>query len=344
MANENKKVGILLINMGTPDAPTREKVGVYLKEFLMDPYVIDIPFPFRWFLVNVLVLPRRSAASAALYQKVWAEHGSPLLYYSRQFEEKLKEALPKNYVIELGMRYGNPSIPSALGKLKEAGVSSVIAFPLYPQYSIAATKSSVAWLLKSAAKLGFDVPIKTLPAFYDDKGYLDAVAAVSAPYLAQKPYDVALFSFHGLPEHQVKKTDPTGQHCLKSEDCCERIVEANRDCYRAQCFATAKALCERLGIPKERYRVSFQSRLGGTPWIQPFSDEFYRTLAKQGIRRIAVLCPSFIVDCLETVEEVSLRGRDEFLQNGGEELFLVPSVNSHEAWVKAVVDIIQRAT
>ncbi len=235
------------------------------------------------------------------------------------------------------MRYGNPSIPLALSKLREAGVSRVIAFPLYPQYSLAATKSSVDWLSRSAAKLGFDVPIKTLPAFYDDEAYLNAVAEVSAPYLAEKPYDMALFSFHGLPEHQVKKTDPTGEHCLKKADCCDRMNTANRDCYRAQCFATARALGERLGIPKERYRVSFQSRLGREPWIRPFTDDFYRTLAKQGFRRLAVICPSFVADCLETVEEVSLRGRDEFLQNGGEDLFLVPSVNAHESWVRAVV-------
>jgi ferrochelatase len=339
MNNSHSRTGLLLINLGTPDEPTPEKVGSYLKEFLMDPLVIDIPFAFRWILVNLLIVPRRSHASAKLYEKVWdAKLGSPLLSYTRDFARKMKEAAGEDAVVTFGMRYGKPSIESAVRELLDAGVTQITAFPLYPQYSLAATESSNVEVKRVLEKLSSSVPVKMLPAFYQDSAYLDAVAEVSRPYL-ERPHDFTLFSFHGLPERQVKKTDPSGAHCLAMEECCAKTVPANSDCYRQQCFVTAHEVARRLGIEEKKYAIAFQSRLGRTPWIRPYSDHFYESLPKEGIRKVAVLCPSFVADCLETLEEVQIRGREQFVAAGGEDLFLVPSLNAEDVWVKAALQI-----
>ncbi len=329
--------GVLLINLGTPDGPDPDHVGKYLTEFLMDPYVIDIALPFRWFLVNVLVVPKRKTASSLLYKKIWSDRGSPLLFHTADLAPKVQAALGKDYRVDWAMRYGKPPIAEALRAFKDAGVFDVRVLPLYPQYSLAATESSIAKVKKDAKAIDSRFRFTFLPAFYDQAPYLDTVAKVSAPVLAARPHDTVLFSFHGLPERQVKKT---GKHCLQTGSCCDRITEANRDCYRAQSYATARELAKRLGIAPEKYLVGFQSRLGRTPWIKPYSDEFYRTLAAKGVKRIAVMCPSFVADCLETLEEVTLRGKEEFVRNGGEDLFLVPSLNSDGAWAGAVAELV----
>jgi len=334
------KTGILLINLGTPDSPDPQAVGRYLREFLMDPLVVDIPYVFRWFLVNALIVPRRSHASSLLYKKVWSDHGSPLLFFTRELEKKVAAQMGSQFVVCAGMRYGNPSLADALRCLKKANVDKIFAFPLYPQYSLAATESSIREVERVRKTLMPEIPVDYVPAFYNNPHYLNAVVEVTRPELQKRPFDKVLFSFHGLPERQVKKTDPTGAHCLARQDCCEELAGANVDCYRHHCFVTARKVAAELGLDPSQYEICFQSRLGRTPWIRPYTDEFYRTLPSQGVKRLAVVCPSFVADCLETLEEVQIRGKEEFVRNGGEDLFLVPSLNASSVWVSSVIRIL----
>jgi len=337
----SERKGLLLINLGTPDSPEPKKVGNYLREFLMDPFVIDIPKLFRWILVNILIVPKRSHDSAKLYKKVWTAEGSPLLVHLKNLEQKLKFKLSQHYEVVGAMRYGSPSIQSAIKDLKQKGIHDIVVLPLYPQYSLAATESSIQ-KVKEVCQLEYpQANLRVIQHFYDLEEYLDANVEVIQKYLKNISWDLILFSFHGLPERQVKKTDPTEQYCLKAKNCCEQIGEANQNCYRAQSYATARALAKKLGIRDEQYRVGFQSRLKGAPWIRPFSDEFYRELPKKGIKKLVVISPSFVADCLETLEEVQMRGREEFIEHGGVELTLIPSLNSEDAWVRGISQIVE---
>jgi protoporphyrin/coproporphyrin ferrochelatase len=339
MPDNFQRTGVLLINLGTPDSPRPRDVGRYLREFLMDPYVIDIPYLVRWFLVNVLIVPRRKVASGKLYEKVWTTEGSPLLVHTLSLADKTQKELGDRYVVRPAMRYGKPSLEHALGELKAAGVSNVVALPLYPQYSLAATESSVQRLNELAAQILPGVPMRIAPAFYREPEYLDAVAEISRPQMGE--FDKVLFSFHGLPERQVKKTHTEGG-CLATQNCCEKMAQGNANCYRAQSFHTAREVAQRLGLKPDQWEVGFQSRLGGTPWIRPYSDVFYEQLPKQGVRKLTVLTPSFVADCLETLEEVQMRGDESFREAGGHQLKLVPSLNSHPVWVQAVGKMVRR--
>lgn len=328
------RTGVLIVNLGTPRSPRPVDVGRYLREFLMDPWVIDIPYPARWLLVQALIVPRRAYASGKLYEKIWTPEGSPLLVHTVNLAKGLQSELGENFVVRPAMRYGAPSIRSALEAFAQDGIEKLLAWPLYPQYSLAATKSSQQEIDRWADVFLPGVPRAIAPAFYDRKEYLDAVAEVSRPHIIGA--DRVLFSFHGLPARQVKKTDRSGRHCLAAANCCDQVTPANRDCYRAQSFHTARELASRLGLEKGKWDVGFQSRLGRTPWIEPFSDVLYESLPKQGVKKLAVLTPSFVADCLETLEEVQLRGEQAFKAAGGESLKLVPSLNSHPAWVRAL--------
>lgn len=340
-----KKKGLLLINLGTPDAATTEKVRIYLKEFLMDPFVIDIPYPLRWLLVHGAILPKRPALSAAAYRKIWTQRGSPLLEHLEDLVAQVRKlANPSEWSVVGAMRYGNPSIRSALEELSASGIEEAVVLPLYPQYSLAATESSIVCIRKLARLVAPGLKISFVPAFYDDRHFIEAFAEVARESLRGFEHEHLLFSFHGLPERQVRKTDrsaPGGAHCLQSENCCERMTDANRDCYRAQCYATARALAQALALRPDQYAVCFQSRLGRTPWIKPYTDQMYSSLASRGVKRLAVMCPAFVADCLETLEEVQIRGRDDFRRLGGEELRLVPSLNSSPSWARTVLSLAQ---
>jgi protoporphyrin/coproporphyrin ferrochelatase len=338
----SRRRGLLLINLGTPDAPERGAVRRYLSEFLSDPRVIDIPALGRWLLVNLFILPTRPAKSAAAYRKVWTEQGSPLLVHSRALEAAVAQALADEYDVVLGMRYGRPSLEEALDSLARRGVTELTVFPLYPQYAASATGSSVARIFE-LLEANWNLPaVKFIPPFFDDAGFLDAFAEVARPVLREARPEHLLFSFHGLPERQVRKSDPSGSHCFSAESCCDAVGPQNAFCYRAQCFHTARELARRLEVSAETYSMGFQSRLGRTPWIRPYSDVLIPELARQGVKRLAVMCPAFVADCLETVEEVALRSRELFLSAGGESLTLVPSLNAHPAWVRAIVQLVRR--
>jgi len=336
-----EKKGLLLLNLGTPENFDPKSVGVYLREFLNDPYVIDIPAALRWILVNILIVPKRKKDSALLYKKIWTERGSPLLFHLRDLEQKVANQLKGEVEVRAAMRYGKPNLKEAALWFKEKEVKEILVFPLYPQYSLAATESSVQKTRSLFSEFFPTAILSFVPYFYHEPAYVEATAEISRKYLEGFSWDKVLFSFHGLPERQVKKTDPSRAHCLVKKNCCDEIGEEklNRLCYRAQSYATARSVAKKLGLQEEDYFVGFQSRLKGAPWIQPYTDEFYRELPKKGVKRLAVICPSFVADCLETLEEVQMRGKEEFLENGGEDLLLIPSLNSDLTWVNAISEI-----
>jgi ferrochelatase len=335
----SKKTGLLLVNLGTPESPRPVDVRPYLREFLMDPRVIDIPIWKRWPLVNLIIAPLRARASGVAYSKVWTDRGSPLLFHGQDLAEKIRLRLGPEIPVELAMRYGNPSIPAALHRLSEASVDRIVVFPLYPQYSSAATGSSLEKVFASASAL-WNVPsLQVVPPFFDHPGFIDACAEVARPHVERPGVERIFFSFHGLPERHVRKSDDGGGHCLERDDCCDNIVAANRNCYRAQCYATARAMATRLGLPAESWIVCFQSRLGRDPWIRPYTDKLLAAEARAGRRKAVILSPAFVADCLETIEELGLRGAETWRENGGESLDLVPCLNADDAWADAAVSI-----
>jgi ferrochelatase len=333
--------GLLLINLGTPDAPTTPAVRRYLAEFLSDPRVIDINPVGRALLLHGVILRTRPAKSAHAYQTIWdPQTGSPLLHHSQQLAAGVAAALGESWRVELAMRYGNPSIPAALDKLAAAAVDRIVMLPLYPQYAASSTATSVARVMELQTASWDVTPIDVVPAFHADPGFLAAWEAVARPVLADARPDHVLFSFHGLPERQIQKSDPSGNHCLRSDTCCDSLGPQNHRCYRAQSYATARALAARLAITD--YTVCFQSRLGRTPWITPHTDVVLDEVANKGVKRLAVFCPAFVADCLETLEEIGIRAKAQFLAAGGEELVLVPSLNATPAWIAAVAAMAQR--
>ena len=332
--------GLLLVNLGTPDAPDTPAVRRYLREFLSDPRVLDVGAVTRAFVLNLLILPFRPRQSAEAYRKVWTERGSPLLFHGLDLVEKVRSLVGDATQVELAMRYQNPSVTVALERFRAAGIDRIVVFPLFPQYSSSAFGSAVEEVFRVASRL-WNVPtLQVVPPFYDHPEFVESFAAVAKPHLGKFQPDKVVMSFHGLPERQVVKSDESGSHCLRSLTCCDEIVSANRNCYRAQCFATARSLAAHLELEPERYEVTFQSRLGRrTPWISPYTDHRIVELPQEGVRRVAVMCPAFVADCLETLEEIGLRASDDFRSAGGEELSLVPSLNSDDRWAEAVVRI-----
>src|ERR1043165_4253888 len=337
--------GVLLINLGTPDAPTPEAVGRYLREFLMDPFVIDMPAPLRWFLVNVLIVPRRKHQSAAAYQKVQMPEGSPLLVHTRALAHTVAQRLNgpgDSYLVEYGMRYGNPSIKSALQNLKVRGADKITVLPLYPQYAESSFETAVVETKRSARELDIESQLTFLPPFYDAPGFIKAWAEMIRAHINQDATAHVVFSFHSLPVrhlakfHQAEITTPGAQ-------CCDQVTDANQNCYRAQCFATARAVANYLELDPGDYTVSFQSRLGRAEWIGPNTVNVLEDLARRGLKRIAVACPSFVCDCLETLEEIGMRGQETFLAAGGERLQLIPCHNSDFQWCETVADWIRKS-
>lgn len=325
--------GVLLVNVGTPDAPTPEAVRRYLREFLGDPKVIDLPAPARWLLLNLVILPFRPQKSAHAYQAIWTDQGSPLLLNAKAQAEALRRELP-GVEVEVAMRYGNPSLASALQRLAEKGVTRVTAVPMYPQYASATTATTVE-AFRALAPRGLVVP-----AFFGSEGFVAAAAERVKETVAASGAEVVLFSYHGLPVRQVKPlcTAACEGHAGK-HGACPALGPANADCYRAQCFATTGAIAQAAGVA--RFETSFQSRLKGATWLGPFTDEVVARLAGDGVKRLAVACPSFVADCLETLEEIGLRARETFRGAGGEELTLVPAVNAAPAFITALAGLVR---
>lgn len=330
------KKGILLINLGTPDECSPISVRRYLKIFLNDPRVIDLPKVIRWIFVNLMIIPFRFKKTARAYQKIWLGAGSPLLVHSLQLKQSLAYQLGEEYQVELGMRYGNPSIETALKQLKHC--SKITVLPLFPQYASATTGSAIEKVLGYFQKQWNIPSLEIKKDFYADPLFINAYANVIHNALKNKNTDKVLFSYHGLPERHIHKS-----HCQATCDhqqACPMVDETNAYCYRAQCYASSHLLAEKLGFSKEKYQTSFQSRLGHTPWIKPYSDLVLPKLIQQGIKNIAVVCPSFTADCLETLEEVNIRMRAQWLELGGKDFIYIPCLNEDPVWVSAVAGMV----
>ncbi len=336
--------GLLLINLGTPDAPTTTAVRRYLREFLGDPRVLDMNRVSRTLLLELAILPTRPRKSAHAYQQIWdGERGSPLLFHGRDLAAGVAARLGADWHVELGMRYGAPALGDALDRLIAAEVDRVVALPLYPQYASSSTGSSLEHLYALAGARNNVPPLCVVPPFFADDGFVAAAAGIARPRLDRFGPDHVVFSFHGLPERHMRAGDPSGSHCLASPSCCDAVAGPARDCYRAQCFATANALVARLALPADGWTVGFQSRLGRVPWIKPYTDEVLPALARRGVRKVSVMCPAFVADCLETIEEIGLRAAAQWKLDGGDALELVPSLNAEPAWIDAVVTLARRA-
>ncbi|MFQ5515587.1 MAG: ferrochelatase [Myxococcota bacterium] len=339
-ASATSRCGVLLINLGTPDSPRTRDVRRYLREFLSDPLVLDMPGPLRRALLELVILPFRPRRSARAYASIWGEGGSPLLRNSRALRDALAARLGDGYAVELGMRYGQPSLAQALAALASREVSRVIVVPLFPQLTRSTTGSALERLHGLAARLPHAPPLQSVPPFYAHPEFVGALAAVLAPALESFPADHLLMSYHGLPERHLHRADPSGEHCLQRPDCCQIRCPSQESCYRAQCLTTSRALAGALGLPPDRWSTAFQSRLGPAAWIRPQTTAVLPTLAQRGVRRIAVVCPSFVADCLETLEEIGLRAREQWMELGGEDFLLLPCLNAEPRWVAGLAKIV----
>ncbi len=335
------KQGVLLVNLGTPDSPVTADVRKYLDEFLMDERVIDIHPVQRALLVKGIIVPFRGPKSAKLYKEIWSETtGSPLLYYSILQMEMLQERLGEGYHVELAMRYQSPSIETALNKLKDAQVSDIRVIPMFPHYASASSGSVLQKVMELVSKWQTIPNISFINSFHDNETMIEAFAGNSRKY-EPDTYDHILFSFHGLPERQLAKSDHTQQHCLENENCCATLTNDNKFCYSAQCYDTARLIAEKLSLPKDKYTVCFQSRLGKNPWVQPYTSAVVKDLANKGMKRLLVFCPAFVADCLETVYEVTVEYGNEFKVLGGEHVQLVESLNDNPLWIDALEGLVK---
>lgn len=331
---------LLLINLGSPASTEVSDVRRYLNQFLMDPYVVDLPWPLRRLLVS-LILIKRPAQSAHAYASIWWPEGSPLVVLSQRLQQAITP-LWQQGPVELAMRYGPLSIEKALLRLAEQGVRRVTLAPLYPQFADSTTTTVIEEAKRVVREHQLPLQFATLPPFYDQPEYLDALVASAQPHLRQG-FDHLLLSFHGLPERHLHKLDPSG-HCLKGADCCRTASpEVLAHCYRAQCLRSAELFAARAGLPAGKWSVSFQSRLGRAKWIEPYTEARLEELARAGVKKLLVMCPAFVADCIETLEEIGQRGQEQFREAGGEELVLVPCLNDDPHWVEALKVLCERA-
>ncbi|MEJ7693072.1 ferrochelatase [Daejeonella sp.] len=336
----NKK-GVLLVNLGTPDSPSTADVRKYLNEFLMDERVIDVNPVLRTMLVKGVIVPFRGPKSAKLYKEIWSEiTGSPLMHYSLLQKELLQKQLGDEYHVELAMRYQSPSIESALKNLKDAQVESIRVLPLFPHYASASSGSVLQKVMELVSKWKTIPNISFVNSFHDNE-LMIKVFADNARKHQPDTYDHVLFSFHGLPQRQLKKSDHSGKHCLQTDNCCSTLTDNNKFCYSAQCHHTARLIAGQLSIPTDKFTVCFQSRLGKDPWVQPYTSVVIEELANNGFKRLLVFCPAFVADCLETVYEVTVEYGDEFKKLGGEHVQLVESLNDHPLWIDALEGLVK---
>ncbi|MEH6671228.1 ferrochelatase [Halopseudomonas sp.] len=326
---------VLLANLGSPASTDVADVRRYLNQFLMDPYVVDLPWPLRRLLVGLILL-LRPKKSAEAYASIWWEEGSPLVVISRRVQQALQARL--DMPVELAMRYGEPSIERGLLALaRKPGVREVLFMPQYPQHADSTTTTSIREAERVVAEHKLDIKLTVVPAFHAKPGYMDALVASAQPHLEQG-FDHLLFSYHGLPERHLRKADPTGSHCLAYPDCCDRPSPAHATCYRAQCVSVTREFTRRLGLRDDQWSLAFQSRLGKDKWIEPYTETRLDELAAQGVKRLLVMCPAFVSDCIETLEEIGDRGREQFIEAGGEELVLVPCLNDHPQWIETLAN------
>ena len=322
------------MNLGSPESTEVEDVKKYLLEFLMDGRVIDYPYLFRKILVGSIIVPTRSTKSAEAYKTIWTKDGSPLVVLTRQLQQALQQQV--SVPVEIAMRYGNPTIESAYNNLlKEMpDMEELIAVPLYPHYAMSSYETAVAYAKEVYAKNGYSFKLNFIKPYYNEENYINALSGSIRPYL-HKDYDQILFSYHGVPGRHIKKSDLTGSHCLKVNDCCNVSSPAHATCYRHQVFTTTRLVTEKLNIPSNKFSVSFQSRLG-KGWLQPFTDKRLEEMPGEGIKKLLIVCPAFASDCLETLEEIAIRGKEAFIHAGGETYEMMPCLNTNPLWVHTI--------
>jgi len=331
--NLSAKRGIILMNLGSPDSPEVNDVKRYLRQFLMDGRVIDVPYLIRLFLVKGIIVPSRSANSAAAYSTIWTKKGSPLVEFTKQ----LRQAVQENFdePVEIAMRYGNPS-PQEVYKIllkKKPGLEEVILMPLYPHYAMSSYETAVEHMKEVHQKNKYTFELTTIKPYYNNPDYINALAESMKPYL--QDYDKILFSYHGIPERHIRKSDITKSHCLSSAGCCEIDSPAHDYCYRHQVRTTTQLVVDKLNIPSEKYEISFQSRLNDK-WLKPFTDIRLEQMPGEGTKKLLVVCPAFVSDCLETLEEIAERGKESFIKAGGESYSMIPCLNTNPLWVNAI--------
>ena len=336
--NTSPKRAIMLMNLGSPDTTEVKDVARYLNEFLMDERVIDKPWLLRTLLVRGIIVPFRAPKSAEAYRTIWTDAGSPLIVFSKQLQQAVQAKTGEPVV--LSMRYGNPSPQKIYTELlqQHPGIEELVLVPLYPHYAMSSYETAVEYAKAAHAKGKFNFKLRIVAPFYKEADYIHALSESMRPYL-QADYDHLLFSYHGIPGRHVMKSDPTKQHCLQVNDCCNVHSAAHKTCYRHQVFETTRLVTQQLGIPKEKFSISFQSRLG-KGWLEPFTDIRLEQMPKEGIKKLKVVCPAFVSDCLETLEEIAERGKELFIEAGGTEFEMIPCMNVHPLWVDAVLGMV----
>ncbi len=332
------ELAVLYVNLGSPDSPEVGDVRNYLREFLLDPRVIDAPWLIRQFVVRGLILPTRPKSSAEAYRSIWTMDGSPLVVTSSKQRAALETAcgLP----VLLAMRYGKPTIHGALEEALNRGVTKLFVIPAYPHYAMSSYETVVVRVRELAARIAPSIKLVFQPPFYRDPRYIDALVESARPWLVRK-YDHLLFSYHGVPERHMRKADRSGKHCLAIPHCCEKADPVHEVCYRAQVRKTTAEFVKKAGVPDSKYSISFQSRLGREPWLSPYTDHVLERLPKAGVKKLFVVCPAFVSDCLETLEEIAERGKETFLHAGGTDFEMIPCLNEHPYWIRALAGFVQ---
>lgn len=335
----DKKRGIVLMNLGSPDSTAVPDVKKYLNQFLMDERVIDIPYLLRLLLIKGIIVPRRAPKSAEAYKTIWTDKGSPLVEITRQLQQALQKQV--DVPVEIAMRYGNPTVKDSFDNLlkRDPGITDVIAVPLYPHYAMSSYETAVEHAKETYNKYRYPFTLEFVKPYYNNEDYINALAERMRPYL-NKEYDHILFSYHGIPQRHIRKSDITGSHCLKTTNCCDVESPAHDFCYRHQCFSTTKLVTQKLNIPSNKFSISFQSRLG-KGWLEPFTDIRLEQMPGEGIKKLLIICPAFVSDCLETLEEIAMRGKESFMEAGGIEYEMIPCLNVEPLWVGTVGKLVE---
>ncbi|MEJ7767303.1 MAG: ferrochelatase [Chitinophagaceae bacterium] len=330
------KRGIVLMNLGSPDSTSVKDVRSYLMEFLMDERVIDYPYLLRKLLVGGIIVPFRASKSAEAYKTVWTDEGSPLIVITKQLQALVQRKM--DAPVEIAMRYGNPSVAGYDALMKKVpGLEEVIAIPMYPHYAMSSYETAVEYAREVYKKKKYPFKLSFVKPYYNNEEYLVALSESIRPYL-NSDYDHILFSYHGIPRRHILKSDLTGSHCLKTENCCDTASAAHAQCYRHQCLSTMKLLTGKLNLPQEKYSFSFQSRLGKEEWLRPYTDFRLAEFPAEGVIKLLVVCPAFVSDCLETLQEIAMEGRHTFMEEGGESFTLIPCLNIQPLWVQAITN------
>lgn len=326
--------GVLLVNLGSPDSTNPKDVKKYLDQFLMDERVIDLPYLLRALIVKGIVLNTRPKKSAAAYQKIWWDEGSPLIVLTERLQDKIDTHT--GVPIAMAMRYGSPSIKDGMQELADKGVDDVLLLPLYPQFAMATTETILVLADEIQKEFFPQMSFTTVPPFYNHPDYITVLARSIAEKIDDLDFEHLLFSYHGVPERHIRKSDVTNSHCKLDGSCCQTPSPAHQFCYRHQCYEATRLVAEKLELPKEKYSVSFQSRLGFDPWLKPYTDRTIEKFGLNGMKKLAVVTPAFVSDCLETLEEIAMEGKEIFEEVGGEEFTVIPCLNDRDDWVKTL--------